>query len=329
MKIPAKLAQLLRDSANPNQQVAMAAFEQLAATALIEPLRNAILPGDIVSDIFQRVDLEPDAMPEFPLDLIAPGTEKDYVAYTVPNAGRIPERHVEGDYVMVPTYQIGNAIDWLLRYARHARWDIVARAMEVFEMGFTKKKNDDGWHTLMACGVDRNIIVYDGNASAGQFTKRLISLAKVVMRRNGGGNSASTNRRRLTDLYASPESLEDVRNWGMDQADQFTLREIFLSDDNVLRQIFGVNLHAIDELGQNQEYQNFFSNQLSGALASGDIELVVGLDQTKQTFYNPVKMDIELFQDPTLHRQQRAGVYGWAELGWGALDSRDVLLMSY
>ena len=42
---------------------------------------------------------------------------------------------------------------------------------------------------LLAAGVDRNIVVFDSDADAGQFTKRLVSLMKTVMRRNGGGNS--------------------------------------------------------------------------------------------------------------------------------------------
>ena len=47
-----------------------------------------------------------------------PGTENDHVAYTNPGHGRVPERAVEGDYVMVPTYTVGSSIDYLLRYAR-------------------------------------------------------------------------------------------------------------------------------------------------------------------------------------------------------------------
>lgn len=42
-----------------------------------------------------------------------------------------------------------------------------------------KKINDDAWHTLLAAGLDRNVVVYDSAATAGQFTKRLVSLMKV------------------------------------------------------------------------------------------------------------------------------------------------------
>mgnify|MGYP006407492061 FL=1 len=219
------------------------------------------------------------------------------------------------------------------RYAREARWDIVARAAQVMEAGFVKKMNDDGWHTILAAGVDRNILVYDADAAAGQFTKRLISLLKVVMRRNAGGNSASIKRGTLTDLYLSPEGLEDIRNWGVDQADEVTRREIFTSSDEgaAMTRVFGVNLHALDELGENQEYQVYFTSDLSGSLGpSSDVELCVGLDlAANDSFVMPVKQEVTVFEDDTLHRQQKAGMYGFAEIGYGVLDSRRCLLGSF
>ena len=233
---------------------------------------------------------------------------------------------------MIPTYSITSSIDYLLRYAREARWDIVGRAMQVMEAGFVKKMNDDGWHTILAAGVDRNVLVYDGDATAGMFSKRLVSLMQTVMRRNSGGNSASLGRGRLTDMYVSPEALEDVRNWGLDQVDEVTRREIYTADDRgaPITRIFGVNLHDLDELGEGQEYQDFFTSELSGAVQSSDLELVVGIDQAaNDSFIMPVKQTLEVFEDPTLHRQQRAGFYGWAELGFGILDNRRVILGSF
>jgi len=261
---------------------------------------------------------------------MSPGSEKNFVAYTIPNHGYIPQRNVEGDYVMVPTYAIGASIDWNLKYARDARWDIVSRAMEVYEAQFVKKLNDDGWHTLISAGVDRNIVVLDADAAAGQFTKRLVSLMKTVMRRNGGGNTTSMNRGALTDLYISPEAMEDIRNWNVDQIDETTRREIFVADgDNALNRIFGVNLHDLDELGEGQEYQLFYSNQLGAGLPTGDVEFCLGLDlRRNDSFVMPIREEMQVFEDDTLHRQRRAGVYGWAEQGFAALDNRRVILGS-
>jgi hypothetical protein len=322
---------LLKASGSYKKEDALAATKELAL-ALELPLRQGILNGDILDGIYEPIKLEQNATPEFPLDFLAPGTEKDFVAYTIPNHGYIPERAVEGDYVMVPTYDIGASIDWLLKYARDARWDVVGRAMEVMEAQFVKKMNDDGWHGIVSAGYDRNIVVLDSDAAAGQFSKRLVSLLKVVMRRNGGGNSASNNRGQLTDLYVSPEAMEDIRNWNVDQVDELTRREIFVGggdDDAVVSRIFEVQLHVLDELGEGQEYQLFYANELSGSLPSGDVELVVGLDlRRRDSFVMPVREEVQIFEDDNLHRQKRAGLYGWAEQGFAVLDNRRVVLGS-
>ena len=321
-----ELTDLLVRSGSLQKEQALAANAEFAK-ALELPLRQGVLSGDILDGIYEPIVLQQGATPEFPLDFVAPGTEKDFVAYTIPNHGYIPQRHVEGDYVMVPTYDIGASVDYLLKYARDARWDVVGRAMEVLEAQFVKKMNDDGWHTLLAAGVDRNIVVYDSDASSGLFTKRLVSLMKTVMRRNGGGNSASNNRGMLTDLYVSPEAMEDIRSWGLDQIDEVTRREIYLAADGSVNRVFSINLHDLDELGEGQQYQLFYSNVLNGTLPSGKAELVVGLDLRKRdSFIMPVRSEVQIFEDDTLHRQKRAGFYGWAEQGFAVLDNRRVLL---
>jgi hypothetical protein len=190
--------------------------------------------------------------------------------------------------------------------------------------------NDDGWHTILAAGVDRNIVVFDDDAANGQFSKRLVSLMKTVMRRNGGGNSTSNNRGALTDLYVSPEAMEDIRNWGVDQVDEVTRREIYTAADGSVNRVFGVNLHDLDELGEGQEYQTFFSSSLSGSQPSGhNTEIVVGLDLRKRdSFVMPIRQEVQVFEDDSLHRQKRAGFYGWAEQGFAVLDNRRVILGS-
>ena len=324
-----EMNQLLSRAGSLQREESLAATSELAK-ALELPLRQGVMSGNILDGIFEAINLQPGATAEFPLDFLAPGTEKEFVAFTIPNHGRIPERHVEGDYVMVPTYDVGASIDWLLKYARDARWDVVGRAMEVLQGQFVKKMNDDGWHTLLSAGADRNILIYDGDASSGMFSKRLVSLLKVVMRRNGGGNSTSINRGELTDLYISPEGHEDIRNWGVDEVDPVTRRDLIVGEGGLLVRIFQVNLHTLDELGEGQEYQNFYTNDLSGTMPAGKNEIVVGLDlRNNDSFVMPVRAPVQVFEDEALHRQRRAGMYGWAEHGFAALDTRRVLLGAF
>lgn len=322
---------LLKETGSADNEVAMAAQREFAQ-ALELPLRKGVLTGDILGNIFETIQVEPGGSTEYPLDLISPGLEGEHVAYTNPGHGRIPERAVESDYVMIPTYSIASSIDWLLRYSREARWDIASRAMQVMQSGFVKKMNDDGWQTILAAGVDRNILVYDGDATAGMFTKRLVSLMQTTMRRNAGGNTGSADRGRLTDLYVSPEALEDVRNWGLDQVSDAVRTEIYNASEGgaPITRIFGVNLHDLDELGEGQDYQDFFTNTLGASVEASDVELVVGLDQaSNDSFIMPVKQELQVFEDPALHRQQRVGFYGWAEMGFAVLDNRRVLLGSF
>lgn len=323
---------LLARSGDNNYEVAIAAQRELAV-ALTLPLKQGVLKGDITGDIFEPIYFQPGAAVEFPLDFLSPGSESDYIAFTMPNTGRIPERNVEGDYLMVPTYDVGSSIDWSLKYSRQARWDVVGRAMQVLEAMFVRKDNNDAWHTLLAAGVGRNLVAYDDAATSGLFTKRLIALLKTLMRRSAGGNSTSINRGVLTDVFISPESLEDIRSWDLTQVPDAIRTQIFLADggppdgESPLNSIFGVRLHDIDELGVAQDYENYFSQTLGGTLPSDKVEITVGLDlKNRDSFVRPIRQEVELFEDPMFHRQRRAGMYGFGEGGWATLDSRRVIL---
>lgn len=327
IQVSPELTALLNKAGDSKPEVAIAAQREIGV-AIAEVIRKGIMPGNILDGIFSVVPLSPNGVAEFDLDLLSPGTEKDFTAFTSPNHGRIPEKHVEGDYVTVPTYRIANSIDTILRLIRSTGYDVVQRMTEVLMAGFVKKMNDDGAHTLLAAGVDRNIVVFDSDASAGQFTKRLVTLMQVIMRRNGGGNSTSIGRAKLTDLVMSPESMADIRNWGVDQIDELTRRDVFNAVD-ILPRIFGVNLHDWDELGENQEYQTFFTGTLAGSLAASDVELFIGLDlNNRDSFKMPVREDVSIYEDPALHRQGRFGYYGWAEVGFAALNNQRIILGS-
>lgn len=321
---------LIRATASDNLHERDAAQMQLAK-AITTPLREVILYQDVTSPVFTPMPWPNNTAVEFPLDLIAPGQENEFIAYTSPGSGYIAQKKVHGDYVTIPTYGVANAIDWELKFARQANWAIVARAMEVMEAGFVKKKNDDCWNTVLSAVVDRNLLVYDGDATAGMFTKRLVSLGKTTMTRNGGGNSVFGGGK-LTDIFMSPEGIEDIRNWGVDQVDELTRREIYLASDDgaAITRVFGVNLHPMLEFGVGQQYQQFFVNQLGGAIEGSDTELAIGLDLSRDdSFLMPVTLELQVFADPTMHRRQEEGYYGWFEMGCAVMDNRRVIALSY
>lgn len=330
----AAASELLKQSVSPDREIALAAQKALAA-ALQEPIRQGVLTGNIISNIFAEEMLPAGARAEYQLDFYRPDNANDFKAYAVPTHGAVPMRLAEGDYVEVPTFGIGGSIEILTRYAREARWNVIARMIEVLQAGFVKKMNDDGWHTLLYAGFNRNIRVNDSNATAGQFTKKLISLMKIAMRRNAGGNSTSLNRGSLTHLFVSPEAVEDMRNWGIDEVDELTRREIFVSEDGSFNRVFGVNIVDLDELGDGQEYQDYYEqNPALGAanngMASSDVEIVVGLDLAKNdSFVMPVKQDVAIYEDDTVRRQRLVSFWGEADLGFAVLNHTRIMLGSF
>jgi hypothetical protein len=298
------------------------------AKAIETPLRDGVLYGDNLRNIFEPILYQPGQSIEYPLSFLAPGEEDEFVAFTSPGFGKIGEKKINGDFVTIPTYDVANSIQWTLKYARQANWPIVAKALQVMEAGFVKKFNDDGWHTILSAAADRNILVYDADASAGQFTKRLVSLMKTTMIRNGGGNTTSIKQSALTDIFLSPEALEDIRNWNVDQVDELTRREIYLAadDSSVITRIFGVNLHPMREFGEGQEYQLFWTNTLGATIQGSDTELVVGVDLVnRDSFVRPYTQAVQVWADPTLHRRGEEGYYSRGDVGFAVLDSRRVL----
>jgi len=332
---------LLVSAGSNDKNVAMKAQAQIAkgiASALNEytqavdgPIREGILDGDIVSDIFVTEDFTETTDLRIPLDLLSPGTEKEHVAYVIPDHGKIPMRRVEADYIQLNTYSIGSSIDCTRRFLKHARYDVLRRMIEVLNMSFVKKNNDDGWQTIISAAKGRGIIAYDADAEAGAFTPKLISLMKTVVRRNGGGNSTSVGRRKLTDLYMSPEAFEDMSSWGLGLVSDDIRTQIQRSEEGAVRGMYGVNFHDLDELGVGQEYQLYYTSTLAGSLAASDEELVIGLDLTQpdKCFIHPVSQEIEITEDENLHRHGLVGFYGSMEGGWAVLDVRHVLAGSF
>lgn len=322
--VKAALAKL--QGADSESQNVLAEF----AKAIELPLRKGLMPGPTTTQIFSPIDYSDSRTVEFPVDVLAPGSENEFSAFVIPNCGYIPSRCVEGDYVTVPTYMLGNDICWCLKHERDSGYNFVGRNLEIFRDGFTMQINRDGWHVLLASALARGMIVYDSAAPAGYMTKRLISLGKLVMRRNGGGNSTSQNRSKLTDLFVSPEGLEDMRNWNVDQVDDLTRREIYLSNDEGMTSVFGVKIHAMDEFGVGQEYQDYFDNDLSGTLPPSKQEIAIGLDLSRDdAFVMPVRQQLQVYSDATALKRMSAEIFGWMELGMACLDNRRVLALAF
>lgn len=331
---------LLRAMASQDQRQASAA-RQAFAQELISPLRRGIFDADNLGEIYNPQVIPYGSTASYPLDFVRPGDEDTYTAYTLAEQGRLPERRVEASEINVPTFKIGNSIDWDIKFMKEARWDIVKRALQVFEAGFVRKINSDGWRCVLAAAADRGLIVEaDGSAvftgsssclttaaAAGEFTKELVSRMHTAMTRGAGGNG---NAGRLTDLYLSLEAMECMRAWDAGRIDEFTRREIMVSAEKGLAQVYGVIMHAMTEFGQDQEYDDFLETVLSVSKPAGTEQFVLGLDlSAEDSFVMPIKEELEVYDDEALIRYQRMGIFGWMRHGFACLDNRRVLVGAF
>jgi hypothetical protein len=323
---------LLRRTGDNNFEIAMAAQRELAKAVEV-PLRKGYFEGDTVGSIYTREDLDPSTAAKYPLDPVGPSGERNYSAFLISDEGGIPSRLLKGDEVTVDTFQLGNAVQWKLQYARVARWPVVERLLQVFRSGFVMKINDLGWANLMKAAGDR----FDNQFSSvtgGAFTLGLLSDMQLKMKR---GTDFSQNQ--LTDLYVSSEVQRDIRDFATTTSIDYITRSEILKTvpqsagngaEVLLPRIYGVNIHENKRFGIGYEYNTDFDTLVGSHLdfAPTTEEMVIGLDLTaegRQAFMMPVRQDLQVFEDPSLHREQKAGVYGWMELAFAVLDDRRTL----
>jgi hypothetical protein len=282
--------------------------------------------------------------PEIPVDFVQPGTEGEYRAFTNPGKGYIPAMMAVGDKFTLATIKNTNAVEWDLEYAANARWDVIGRYFEMLTSSFVKKINDDCWHTILAAVADRGLTVYDAGAGVGKFTKKLFSLSRVAMARNAGGNQSSIKKGKLTDVFLSPEGIEEILNWTLAEVPDGVREQLYSmsGDDNTTLTMLNVKLHEMYELGVDQEYQDYYDDTLAADLVPvigsthtvADVELAIGMDlKNRDSFVRLITRDLELFDDigagGVLHRSQKGGAYGHQSHGVAVLDSRRAFAISY
>jgi len=331
---------LLRQAGSKDVEQAMAAHQQVAA-AIDIPLREVLLNGAVAEGIFYSDELPIGTSPEYPIDIIKPGDETQFLAYHVPSNGDLPERLAFGDFFQIRTFEVGNTQHWPLRILKTARFNIMKRYMELYEQGWIQKNNDDAFAVLLKAAKDRNLIVFDPVAGQGQFTIKLLTNLQQKMKRAGGGNSATPNRFKLTDLYMSPEGLAGMRSMTVAELPETIRNQIAATAKGYIDTLWGVTFHELEEFGPDGKYQKYYTDTLGGALiddqvaghtAHDDVELVLGLDLTNResVFINPVVSPVVTYPEGEAYfRKGMGGVWGKGEWGWGVLDNRNLILGSF
>lgn len=343
-KLKEELKELFKASADGNDQ----ARKEVAA-AISTPILQRVRDASVARQLFAVENLEPGAQASYPVadDFEAP-------VWILPKVGQVPQNYIEapGEEVYVPTFNIGTSFDWSLRYARDGRIDIAQRAMRNAARSITDYEEESAWRLIAPAstsafpgkgllGPRPAPVVEINGLSGGFFSKELLNAMMVKMERN---------RRTLTDVFMAPEDLADIREWGESAVDDTTRREIYVGAGT--SSIYGVRLHKLHQLGASGKYNiNSASSgfgifklggggsfndytpthanvvDANGAVTTAGETQIYGFDLTaNDSMVMPIKQELEFFDDPALHREQKQGFYGWEEIGMAILDTRMLVM---
>jgi len=340
------MQELFRATADINTREGLASNREFAQ-ALTTPILQAIERESIMRELFAVERLGPGAQASYPV-----AEDFEIPVWVLPGLGYVAQNFIEGigEEVYVPTFTIDASGDWKLTYARDSRVDIAARAAEKAAKAISDYEEECGWRVILPAATSnffgkgllgsRPAPIYEINPAstgAGYLSKELINKMIVGFKRIG---------RTLTDLYVAPEDAADTREWTDTDIDPVTRREIFQAAG--MGSIWNVTLHEIQHLGAtglyningnssaygkfiadgSEQYNNYTLDNPNVTAADGTVSTlgetqVIGFDlSVNDSLVMPIRKDYEAYDDPTLLRRQKAGFFGWEEIGFACLDPR-------
>ena len=341
-----EMMDLFKATADVNSAEGLAAYRAFAA-ALTTPILQKIELESIMRQLFTVEHLGPGAQAMYPV-----AEDFEIPVWVLPALGYVAQNFIEGigEEVYIPTFAIDAAGDWKISYARDSRIDIASMAANKAAKELISFEEECGWRVIMPAATSpfsgkgllgsRPAPINEINPSAqgaGYLSKELINKMITGFKRIG---------RNLTDLYLSPEDAADIREWTDTDIDPITRREIFQTSG--MGSLWGVTLHEIQHLGATGLYNingygssyGKFATDSGGAFngytvdnpnitgADGTITTlgetqIIGFDMSvNDSLVMPIRKEYEAIDDATLLRHQKAGFFGWAELGFGCLDPR-------
>tara|TARA_Y100000310_G_C20629946_1_gene788088 strand:+ start:443 stop:1585 length:1143 start_codon:yes stop_codon:yes gene_type:complete len=363
--------ELIKALGSKNPAVAREASEAFAAF-LGPVIQQVLLQAGTAGRIYTDAPFNEDDSPSYPLDLYYNEGVGNISIWSQTMAGGLPTSMVSGGQELkIATYRLDSAVGFLKKYARRSRLDVVSKGLERMAQEILVKQERNAWAVVLKAlanavtGTQKHVI---GSTTANVFQvhdmNRLITLNKRLNESFADGTPEAAYSNGVTDLFLSPEVMEQVRAFAYQPMNTRTVgtgNDIALPDsirENVFRaagmpEIYGVTLNELLELGVAQKYNVLFGSIITsdgatgvptggdnGALAHDsasaflphDNELVVGVDNSKGAFIRPVATADNasggsftvLPDDQFTQRADKIGFYGFLEEGRVCIDSRAI-----
>lgn len=326
---------------------------QEAFAAFIGPVVQEVLnQAGTASSIYTDAPYDEDDSPSYPLDLYYDERNTDnHITITSQSmAGGLPSSLVHGmQELKISTYPLDSAVSFLKKYARRARLDIASKAIERMAQEVLVKQERNAWAVVLKALAEAStnsidhLISATGDASfLLDHMNQLMTKTKRINESFAGGTPAAAYSKGMTDLYLSPEVMEDIRAFAYNAVGGSTAgagatdlpdgirEEIYRSAGTA--SIYGVALNELNELGISKKYNTLFDSFTSSAFSASAHELVIGVDNSKGAFIRPVAQQSETGgtftaqpDDQFTQRSEKIGFYGKLEEGRVCIDSRAIV----
>ena len=341
-------------------RLALAAF---IARVIQEVIPQASTSGAIYSDL--TFDQNSDAT--IPLDLYRDEAAGYFNIWSQAIAGGIPTQVTHGVSEMkVQTFSLDSAISFRYKWAEQSRLDVIAKSLTKLAQEFTIAQDLQAWtvaFTALAAATHNGKKHVVRSNTAGVLLledfNKLLTHAKRINASFNNGTPDPSRGRGITDLFVSPEIMEQVRSMAYQPqntrsgatttsgatsiAAPESLREQVFRNGGV-SELYNISLHELLELGVGYAYNNLFDNLAgateyvkfdgsSSAVFDGTAsQLLVGVDATRESLIRPVEVNTETRGQYTVEEDdsfvKRSGKFGYfvkVEEGRICIDDRCLL----
>lgn len=356
-RTPERLA-LFRKLASKNQVEAMQAREALAA--FIAPVAAKVINQAATNALlYTDLPFEEDSNPTIPVDLYMDKVEGEIEVWSQHIAGGLGTSQVGGfKEIPVTTYELDSAVSFLAKYARTNRLDVLAAAINRMIQEILIKQEINAWVPILKTAAEATTqstshVISATTADVFQLDdlNRLITLVDTINTSWAGG-TAEGNSGELGLLLVSAKIMELIRGFAYQPMNTRSgavttsgATSVALPDSvraNMFntagaKELFGVNLIKINELGVGKKYDVLFDEYYSAAGGTFDAasdEVIIGVDLTRNALIRPVKTGADtsstvetMPDDQFVARSGKLGFYSKLEEGRIVLDKRALVAL--
>ena len=344
---------------------AQEAFAAFVGPVIQKVIKQSATAGAIYTDVL----FDEDDNPSYPLDLYYDQGAGHVTVWSQSMAGGLPTSLTEGvKELKISTYRLDAAVSLLKKYARKSRLDVVSKALERMAQEVLIKQERNAWAVILKA-LANSSSTNSGAANSGHILatntaatfsvadiSRLMTHMKRISASFANGTSDPSDSFGLTDMFVSPEVLEQIRSFAYNPLNTRNAGNGVMGLPDAVREdvwrgagmndIYGVSIHDLVELGTSKKYNTLFGTFAQNGIAhtadtvtgvqstnfaTADDEVLVGIDATKEAFIRPVAQNADngatftaLPDDQFTQRADKVGFYGAMEEGRVCIDARAV-----